>query len=88
MSNSSYEYCLLKYISFETPVENGEVLITSGLDGLFPPGLRVGYVRSIEKDSSTFFQNIHVTPFQPDNKIEEVLILRSLIGSRKSTGVH
>ncbi|MGO9611481.1 MAG: rod shape-determining protein MreC, partial [Dissulfurispiraceae bacterium] len=41
LSGTGYEYCLLKYISFETPVENGEVLITSGLDGLFPPGLRV-----------------------------------------------
>src|SRR5208283_3694058 len=88
LSGTGYEYCLLKYISFETTVEKGEVLITSGLDGLFPAGLLVGYVRSVEKDSSTFFQNIHVTPFQPDNKIEEVLILRSLIGSRKSTGVH
>jgi rod shape-determining protein MreC len=76
VSGTGYSYCLLKYIPPEETVETGDVVVTSGLDGLFPPGLPVGIVSSVKKEGVELFQEIKVAPFQSDAKIEEVLILK------------
>jgi rod shape-determining protein MreC len=75
ISGTGHRYCILKYIPPEEGVEKGEVAVTSGLDGIFPPGLLVGVVSSVRKEGIEFFQDIRVLPFQSDAKIEEVVIL-------------
>jgi rod shape-determining protein MreC len=75
ISGTGRRYCILKYIPPEEDVEKGEVAVTSGLDGIFPPGLLVGVVSSVRKEGIEFFQDIKVSPFQSDAKIEEVVIL-------------
>lgn len=77
VSGTGLDYCLLKYIPPDQVVEKGEVIITSGLDGIFPPGILVGIVSNIRENRLDFFQYIEVTPFQADSKIEEVIILKS-----------
>jgi rod shape-determining protein MreC len=69
-------YCLLKYIPTEVKVKEGEVVVTSGLDGIFPAGIPVGVVSSVQEGGAGFFQEIHITPFQRESTIEEVLVLR------------
>lgn len=76
LSGTGEEYCLLKYIPAEAKVQKEEIVVTSGLDGLFPPGIPVGVVGLVRERSSGFFQEIRVTPFQRDNTIEEVLVLK------------
>lgn len=75
ISGTGRRYCILKYIPPEESVEKGEVVVTSGIDGIFPPGLLVGIVDSVRKEGIEFFQDIKVLPFQTDAKIEEVVIL-------------
>jgi rod shape-determining protein MreC len=77
VSGTGYGYCSLKYIPPEEHVDKGETIITSGLDGIFPPGLPVGVVGEIKKEGVEFFQHIKVYPFQSDTKIEEVIILNN-----------
>jgi rod shape-determining protein MreC len=69
-------YCLLNYIPPEEVVQRGEVVITSGLDGIFPEGLPVGVVRSVKKEGIEFYQHIEVIPFQSSGKLEEVIVLK------------
>lgn len=76
VSGTGGRYCLLKYIPPEEPVQKDELVITSGLDGIFPPGIFVGIVSYIGAERTGFFQYLEVTPFQPDSKIEEVIILK------------
>lgn len=76
VSGTGGRYCLLKYIPPEEPVQKDELVITSGLDGIFPPGIFVGIVSYIGAERTDFFQYLEVTPFQPDSKIEEVIILK------------
>lgn len=76
VSGIGKDYYLLKYIPQEQTVEKGEIVITSGLDGIFPPGILVGAVNEINSKSNDFFQYIEVVPFQVDSKIEEVIILK------------
>jgi rod shape-determining protein MreC len=76
ISGSGDEHCILKYIPPEETVVLGEEVITSGLDGIFPPGLPVGVVDRIKKEGVEFFQRIDVLPFQSDSKLEEVAVLK------------
>lgn len=69
--------CLLKYVPFEEEVKVGDVIITSGLDSFYPPGVPVGYVVKVDnKETSGQFQNIEVIPYQDDTKMEEVIIVK------------
>lgn len=67
--------CQLKYIPYEEEVKKGDVLITSGLDSLFPKGIPVGYVSKVDKKGSGLFQNIEVTPLENNRTIEEMAII-------------
>ncbi|MBI4686876.1 MAG: rod shape-determining protein MreC [Nitrospirae bacterium] len=68
--------CHVKYVSHDEDIKTGEVVVTSGLDGIFPEGIRVGYVSNITKKGQGFFQNIEVRPFQDLSRVEEVAILK------------
>jgi rod shape-determining protein MreC len=64
----------LKYVSNTDDVEVGDVLITSGLDGIYPKGLPVGKVVDSQK-GKTGFRDLRVAPSADLIRIEEVLIL-------------
>jgi len=66
----------LKYIPRNVNVEEGQRVITSGLDELYPEGILVGYIDSVRKGEEDFFYEITVRPVQDLNRVEEVAILR------------
>ncbi|MBI5741009.1 MAG: rod shape-determining protein MreC [Nitrospirae bacterium] len=68
--------CYLKYISKDFDVAEGETVITSGLDGIYPEGLLAGYVSMVDRESGEAFQLIEVTPAQLLSRVEEVAILK------------
>ncbi len=70
--------CLLKYALRKKDIQLGDIIVSSGLDGIFPKGLRLGYVSDIVKESSGIFQEVRVTPFVDFEKIEEVMIVMNL----------
>ncbi len=78
VSGTGTNLCVLKYIPLEEDIAVGDILITSGVDGIFPEGIKVGVVRKVERKKG-FFQNIEVIPYQSDSKIEEVALIKSLI---------
>lgn len=55
--------CLLKYILATDPRgEKGQILVTTGHDGIFPPGIKTGVIVSVLSDGA-LFKNIQVRPF-------------------------
>ena len=68
--------CTLKYVSRESEVKVGERIVTSGLEGIYPAGLLIGYVTDVTKEEEEMFQLIEVTPSQDLNTVEEVAILK------------
>ena len=76
VSGTGRSYCQLKYIPPEYSVEKNEPVITSGIDGIFPPGILVGVISYIGKDGTDLFQYLEVTPYQSGSKVEEVIILK------------
>jgi rod shape-determining protein MreC len=75
LSGSGGWRCILKYVPIEETVKEGEIVITSGLDGIFPPGIPVGRVIKVQTEGVEFFQYIEVAPFQQPSTIEEVLVV-------------
>lgn len=64
----------LKYVSRSTAVPPGDVVITSGQGGVFPPGIVVGRLVSLRSGSAVFREGT-VRPAADLSRIEEVLIL-------------
>lgn len=67
-----FEYVLRKH-----DVSIDDIVVSSGLDGVFPKGIRVGKVADVAKGNSGIFQDVTVTPFVDFDKLEEVLVLFS-----------
>lgn len=56
-------------------VKEGDALITSGTDGVFPKGLRVGVVGKVERKANGMFLEANITPSVQLALLEEILIL-------------
>ena len=67
----------LQYIMSDEKVTPGEEVITSGGDRIFPKGLPVGKVASVEPGKDLFL-NIRVIPSAHLNQIEEVLVVTKI----------
>jgi rod shape-determining protein MreC len=66
---------LLKYVPDRTDVAVGDLVVTSGLDRIYPKGLVVGRVRFVGKGSG-LFRDIRVEPSARFESLEEVLVVR------------
>jgi rod shape-determining protein MreC len=73
---SSGEVQLEKVMSDET-VPPGELVLTSGGDGIFPKGLVVGRVTKVTPGAELFL-NIRVRPAADLSKLEEVLVVTKI----------
>jgi rod shape-determining protein MreC len=68
----------LRYINRDTVLKAGELVLTSGMDGVFPKGLVIGTVSDVEAGGGGLFQTVEVFPAVDFSRLEEVLILTSL----------
>jgi rod shape-determining protein MreC len=66
---------VLKYVKRSEDVQEGDRLITSGNDGVFPKGVMVGAVIKVRKQHLGLFQYIEVLPAVHSARVEEVLIV-------------
>jgi rod shape-determining protein MreC len=67
--------CYLDYVLHEDDVRVGDMVIASGFDGVYPKGLLMGTVSSINFQGSDFFKEVRITPAVDFDKLEEVLII-------------
>lgn len=65
----------LRYVASNTEIQHGDRLVTSGIDGTYPPGLPVATVIGIERDSSQTFARIVCQPAAGIDKHRFVLVL-------------
>ena len=71
----STELCKLDYMVETTDVAIGDVLVTSGLGGVYPKGLPVGRVLRVEEIPGDLFKSIEIKPSVNFSKLEEVLVI-------------
>ena len=65
----------LKYIPRRLDLKENDMVVTSGLAGIFPKGLPVGRIQSTQKKSFELFQRVVLTPSANLGKIEEVAVI-------------
>lgn len=66
------------HIPRDVLIKENQVVVTSGLGGVFPPGLRVGYVMEVKVEPNGLMQQAQVMPFVDFDRLEEVLVLKPL----------
>ena len=64
----------LEYVSEVSDVEVGDVVITSGIDGIYPKGFVIGEVESFER-AGVAFRDIVIRPAVDFTRIEQVLVV-------------
>jgi rod shape-determining protein MreC len=63
----------LEYVAETGDVVVGDVVVTSGIDGIYPKGLVVGRVESVDKNGA--YRQITVRPAVDFSSLEEVLVI-------------
>jgi rod shape-determining protein MreC len=65
----------LRFMAANADIRNGDTLVTSGIDGTYPPGLPVATVARIERDAAYAFAKIYLTPTAGTDRYRQVLVL-------------
>jgi rod shape-determining protein MreC len=70
------ELMRMNYVSGIADVKVGDVVVTSGIDGIYPRGFVIGTIESVDKGNG-LYKVIHVRPTVDFSRLEEVLVVTS-----------
>jgi rod shape-determining protein MreC len=65
----------LRFVPISADVQTGDELVTSGLDGTYPPGLPVAKVVRVDKQADTAFARVICLPVAPVRGARQLLVL-------------
>jgi len=68
----------LRFMAGNADVQPGDVLTTSGIDGVYPPGLAVAQVLSVDRRADRGFARILLAPAASPDGVRHVLVLEPL----------
>jgi len=67
--------CRVDYLRKDLEIRNGEIAVTSGLGGIFPPGLVVGRVVRMTPDETGLYQQGEIEPTADLGRLQRVLVV-------------
>ena len=65
----------LRFTAPNADIEVGDLLVTSGIDGTYPPGLAVAQVATLERDTGQMFARITARPLAGADRSRHLLVL-------------
>ncbi len=68
----------LRFMPGNADVQVGDLLVTSGVDGIYPPGLPVAKVAKVERQADSAFARIALKPTAAPDGVLHVLVLQPL----------
>ncbi len=71
--------CALKYVERSEDVQVGDVVVTGGLDNIFPKGFPVAVVRNVESKRSSVSLKVDLDPIVDPAKVEEVFVIANAL---------
>lgn len=71
----------LLYVPVNAPVREGELLVASGLAGIFPKGIPAARITSIRSSETSLFLEIEATPLEEASQAEELLVISRAAGN-------
>ncbi|MES2244251.1 MAG: rod shape-determining protein MreC [Pseudomonadota bacterium] len=72
----------LRFMGSNSDVQQGDLLTTSGVDGVYPPGLPVAKIDRIERRAESAFARIYCTPQAQVNAAFHVMVVKPLSGEK------
>jgi rod shape-determining protein MreC len=69
----------LRYMPISSDIQVGDVLVTSGIDGTYPPGLPVAKVTQVQRDPAYPFARVVCIPIAGVDQHRQLLIISTLI---------
>ncbi len=66
---------ILSSIPKESEIKNGDVVVTRGLDGNYPVGIRIGTVTSVQENKGKLEKNAIIQPFVDFNKLQKIEVI-------------
>lgn len=67
--------CSLKYVERTEDVKAGDLVVTGGLDNIFPKGFPVAVVEAVERKTFSVSLKVDLRPVVDPNKVEEVFVV-------------
>ena len=68
-------HCGLKFVKRTEDLQVGDLVVSSGLDGIFPRGLPIGRIQAVDKQGQGLFQYAQIDPAVDVERLEEVLVM-------------
>ncbi len=76
----------LEYVATDADVQEGDIIVTSGIGGVYPKGLPLGTVSTVVREENATYYTITVTPASSDTENnEEVLVMTSLTSDQQAS---
>ena len=69
----------LRYMPVSSDIQTDDILVTSGIDGIYPPGIPVARVEKIERDAAYPFARVTCLPIAGVDSNRHLLILSGLL---------
>lgn len=85
LMGSASRQITLNLINTNQKVAVGDTVVTSGLGGVFPKGLPLGKVTSVEAAPGSIYYTIVIEPYGNVSSNEEVMVITSLSEEQKAT---
>ena len=67
--------CFFKYILATEDIKERDIVISSGLDGIFPKGIIIGEIKKKSTDNTGVFFHVEIKTSVNTKKLEEVLVI-------------
>ena len=69
----------LRFMAVATDIQDGDVMATSGVDGVYPPGLQVARVEHVERRADSSFARVSLLPFARVGATLHVMVLQPAV---------
>jgi rod shape-determining protein MreC len=77
VSGSYSRRLTMEFLRQAAVVNEGDVVLTSGIGGGFPPGIIIGRVTAVQSSPQEIFKDVTVEPLASLSRLETVLVLTS-----------
>lgn len=67
--------CVLKYVERSEDVKAGDIVVTGGLDNIFPKGFPIAVVEAVERKTFSVSLKVDLKPVADPYRVEEVFVI-------------
>jgi rod shape-determining protein MreC len=84
-NREGYPVARMQFIHKDIPVRTGDAVVTSGLGGVFPKDLLVGYINSVEMEETGLYQTAEIIPKAVVELMDVVFVAGGTVPSGEET---